>query len=373
MERKIEFVSPASYGDVRLRKVARYLCSRGFLLSFVGWDRGKHSDDKNNFQSINYILRGGGEGNKITPFLYCFFIIKVFFRYLFANNKVTTKLLYAVNFEAAFAIWLASKFRKLNYTYDIWDELALSHSFPKTIKKLIRFFDRKIRKSALFYIHVDKNRLSEIDDDKYVIVYNSPYDFYKGCKPQFEYKESFAVTGYFSNVRGLDSILQFARDNINVKFIVIGEFLNKETEKEYLNTPNIEYHHFMPQEELFKKIRFCRGIFSLYDPQLEINQLAASNKLYDAMMLGLPVIVNKEIKAAEIVAKENIGFCVNYKYDSSWNILSISNASEFEKKGMNGRAVYEQNYEFSTMADKSLLPKLLEAFDTIILGKRNSL
>lgn len=363
MKHVIEFVSPADYGDVRNRKVARYLKSRGFSLSFVGWDRGKKSADSDLFESIKYILKGGGECNKVTPLYYCMFIIKVFIRYLFVDKNVSKKLLYAVNFEAAFAIWLASKFRKVNYTYDIWDELALSHSFPKMIKNFIRFFDKKIRKSAVFYIHVDTNRVSDIDNSNYVIVYNSPYDYYKKQQPEYSLENSFAVTGYFSNVRGLESILEFAKNNKDIKFIVIGEFLNKNTEREYLNTPNVEYYHFMPQEQLFEKIRNCRGIFSLYDPKLEINQLAASNKLYDAMMLGIPAIVNNEIKTAHFVKNKNIGFCVNYVYDDSWQALVNNDKNIFVTKGQNGRTLYEQNYEFATMSDKSILPKLIDFFN----------
>ena len=297
------------------------------------------------------------------------FIFKVFIRYLFADKNTSKKLLYAVNFEAAFAIWLASKFRKVNYTYDIWDELALSHSFPKMIKKFIRFFDKKIRKSAVFYIHVDTNRVSDIDNSNYVIVYNSPYDYYKQ-QPEYSLENSFAVTGYFSNVRGLESILEFAKNNKDIKFIVIGEFLNKNTEHEYLNMPNVEYYHFMPQEQLFEKIRNCRGIFSLYDPKLEINQLAASNKLYDAMMLGIPIIVNNEIKVADYVKKNDIGFCVNYIFDNSWQDLVNYSEQVFIQKGKNGRMLYEQNYEFSTMADKSMLPKLAAHFNITLSNKQ---
>lgn len=366
MQHQIEFVSPADFGDVRNRKIARYLKSRGYILSFVGWDRGKKTADTAFYNNIHYILRGGGESNWRTPIYYCLFIWKVFIKYLFSKRN-QRKLLYAVNFEAAFGIWLASKFRRIKYTYDIWDELALSHPFPSPIKKLIRFIDKRIRRDSAFYIHVDEKRISEIDTSNHIIIYNTPYDFYMGNTPQFKYANTFAVTGYFSNVRGLESIIQFAEEHSEINFIVVGEFLNKDTEKKYLKATNVEYHHFMPQEELFDLIKNCKGIFSLYDPKLEINRLAASNKLYDAMMLGIPVIVNKQIEASEFVGNNDIGFRVNYEYDESWTPLIESDIQKFKQKGENGRSLYLNKYEFSQMADKHLLPKLEELFGDKVL------
>ena len=138
----------------------------------------------------------------------------------------------------------------------------------------------------------------------------------------------------------------------------MGEFINKETEKKYMGIPNIEYHHFMPQPDLFKIIGSCRGIFSLYDPSIEINKLAASNKLYDAMMLSIPVIVNKGILAADLVRNAGIGFVVNYDYDATWQVLEKYDNVLVASMGKKGRNLYLQKYEFSKMLETVLLPVL---------------
>lgn len=362
MQQLIEFVSPAGFNGVRNRKMARYLKSQGFQLSFVGWDRSHKQEKSEYFSDIEYVLKGGGESNKWTPLFYCFFIFKLITKYLFSPTACKSKLFFAVNFEAAFSLWVVSHFRNVKYIYDIWDELALSHNFPKPVKKLIRWFDKRVRKSSQFYIHVDPNRVSEIDSPNYIIIYNTPYDFYKGITPDYEYEKNYAVTGYFSNVRGLESIYQFAKESQDYKFIVVGEFLNKDTEKKFLELKNVDYHHFMPQEHLFEMISKCRGIFSLYDPSLEINQLAASNKLYDAMMLGIPVIVNNGIKVAQNVKEKCTGSIVDYVYNSSWNCLNAYSDEEIKEMGRNGRAIFMKDLEFSKMCDKVLLPTINKIF-----------
>lgn len=357
--KKILIVSPTTPRAVRLKKFVDYFHSKGFPIAYYGWYReAKQPEKDNNINEENYVMRGGGSGTKILPLLYCLFIIKLFFK-LVTRKEIKNELVFAINYESAFAVWLASKFRKIDYVYDIWDELALSHNFPSVIKRFVRSIDKRIRKSSFFYIHVDPNRLSEIDSPNHVIIYNSPCDFYNGVERGIQYKKEFAVTGYLNDGRGLGSIKEFAKNNPDYKFIVVGEFINKDTEKEYLSIENIEYHHFMPQSQLFDLIQHCRGVFSLYDTHIPIYRLAASNKLYDAMMLSIPVVVNKEILAASFVNEKNIGYVVNYEYDKTWGVLINDSDAEIRTKGDNGRKCYLQEYEFVAMLDRVFLPKII--------------
>lgn len=352
------FVSPTTPRAVRTKKFVDYFHSRGFFISFIGWYRESKKPEKDsNINNEIYIMRGGGYGTKILPLLYCLFIIKLFFK-LVTRKGINKEVVLAVNFESAFAVWLASKFRRIDYVYDIWDELAISHNFAPWIKRFIRSIDKGIRKSSYFYIHVDPNRLSEIDSSNHVIVYNSPYDFFKGVEREIHYKKEFAVTGYLNDGRGLHSIKSFAKDNPDYKFIVVGEFINKETEEDFLSVSNVEYHHFMPQNQLFDLIQNCRGVFSLYDTHVPIYRLAASNKLYDAMMLSIPVIVNKEILAASFVEKKQIGYVVNYEYDESWKKIIEQSEEEVRIIGNNGRKCYLEEYEFTSLVDRLILPRL---------------
>lgn len=358
MHINILYVSPTSPRAVRTSKFLQYFHTKGFKVSFLGWSRKAKLQDKDaNIDNEKYILRGGGSSTKILPFLYCCFVFKLFFTILFRKN-LKEEIVFVVNFESGFAVWLASKFRKVRYVYDIWDELAISHNFSPFIKRLIRSIDKRIRRDSYFYIHVDSNRLSEIDSSNYVIIFNSPYDYFNGLEREVEYKKEFAVTGYLNDGRGLNSIMLFAKDNPDYKFIVVGEFLNKNTEQEYLSIANIEYHHFLPQSQLFELIQNCRGIFSLYDTHIPIYRLAASNKLYDAMMLSIPVIVNKEVLAASFVNTKKIGYVVNYEYDETWRKLVEALDEEISSLGSSGRKCYCEEFEFSSLLDRELLPKL---------------
>ena len=356
-KKQITILAPCPLSSVRLVKISEYLKQKNYELTLLGWNRHKGQPYTSDvYDKIEVVFTGGGEGRKMLPLFYLLFILKLFCKLLFRRNNT---LYFAVNFETAYPAWLASRFRKINYAYDIWDELAISHNFPSIIKKFIRYYDKKVRKGASFYIHVDKSRISEIDTEgKYIIIYNTPVDYYKGSIPEIEYTNSFAVTGWLNKTRGLDSIYNFAVANPSIKFIVIGEFLQKENEEKYCQLPNVDFHHFMPQSELFGLIKACRGIFSLYDPSIEINRLAASNKLYDAMMMAIPVVVNEGILASKFVNETGIGYVVNYNYDKSWEKLAEFNLQEIKLIGNKGRDLYLGRYEFNTILDDTLLPAI---------------
>lgn len=361
--RNILFIYAATPDSVRIQKMAKYFSLHKFELNFWGWKRHKDKDYMDEkFNKISFLHSGGGEGAKILPLLYICFIIKLFFRLLFSADIKKNTIILSINLETALVVWSISKVRKLTYIYDIWDEMAISHNFPNWIAAIIKKLDFIVRRDSNLYIHVDQSRVSTLDNNNsnYVIIYNSPYDFFNGSIREPLYNNKYAVTGWLNNTRGLNSILSFARKFSNCSIIIVGEFIDKKIAEQFISLPNVEYHHFMPQNELFKIIEDVRGIFSLYDPSIEINRLAASNKLYDAMMLGIPVIVNNGILAAKQVKEDNTGYVVNYEFDESWNILVEDHVSACKEKGKNGRCIYLENFEFGSMMDNVLMTKIEE-------------
>lgn len=357
--KKIVFIGHATPDGVRLIKIAKILKEKNYNLEFVGWSRDKNDIcPDETYDNITTLMRGGGERTRILPILYIWFIIKLFF-YLLLKKDIKKKLVYAINSDVAIAVWGASCIKKFEYVYDIWDELAMSHNFPGFIRSLLMKIDAKARKKSAFYIHVDENRVSHLDtgNENYVIIYNSPFDTKQNNKTP-EYENSFAVTGWLNNTRGLSSIYAFAKNHPQFNFIVAGEFLQKENRILFQSLSNVKLHPFMPQEQLFELIKNCRGIFSLYDASIPINRMAASNKLYDAMMLSIPVIVNKEILAANFVTKNGVGFVVDYEYSSSWECLVNANLEMIQTMGKKGRELYLNRFEFRHMVESILLPRL---------------
>jgi hypothetical protein len=349
----ILYIKGSTVNDVRLQKFISFFRSISILVMFWGWDR--MNEDNSNKEQIFYLLKRGGYNNKFLFLYYPLWMIIVFFKTLFFK-KIKNYNIICINFECGLPVYLASHFRKIDYIYEVYDEFALSHNFPAFFKKILIKLDHKIIDKAKYIIHVDENRVS-YQLSKSVVVENTPFDYYKDKKKDYgKIKHSFAIIGNISNTRGIDQIFLFARDNPHIDFILAGTFYDEKYKSVLLSLSNVRYYDRMPQNELFPLLEECCGIFSLYNPILEINRLAASNKVYDAMMLGIPVITNPEVVNSAFIKEKSVGIILNYNYDLSWHLLSrtdfIEKAIEI---GRRGRQLYLEKYQFEKLIKNNLL------------------
>lgn len=353
----ILYVKGSTETDVRLSKFLKFFEAVNVATSFIGWNR-THSQKSSNSQNINYIFSGGGKNNKYVMFYYPLWMIVVFFHFLFKKNVRDYNLI-AVNFDTALPIFIVSKIRKIEFTYEIYDQFALSYNFPDFLKKWLILLDQRIMSKAQLIIHVDANRVHS-HFEKSIVIENTPTDFYKGADRSYEeVSHKFAVSGLLNKLRGIDQIIRFAGDNPKVNFLFVGEILDKDLNNKVNSMDNIEKYDFMPQDDLFLLMQDCCGVFSLYNPSIEINKLAASNKVYDAMMLGIPVITNVEVVNSKIIMDNGIGEVINYNYDSSWaHLADPSFINSAISVGKVGRKLYLDDFEFSRIVTDRLMHRL---------------
>ena len=356
--KKILFIKGDDVTNVRINKYIDYFYSINVDVTFWGWNRNKMHHENGKLMSCDYIMSGGGFGSKRLIFLYPIWMIKLFFKTLFA--KLEDENIIVVNFDSALPVYLASFFRKIDYIYEIHDEFALSYKFPKFIKKVIQSVDRAIMRKAKCVIHVDKNRVN-YEKCKYIIIENSPSDYFNGSEKRSygDIDKTFAVIGNISKGRGIEHIYNFAKEQPKINLLLVGKFYDEKMQNLLKTLDNVDYYDYMPQKDLWQHLSKCCAIFSLYDPSLEINRLAASNKVYDAMMMGIPVITNKEVVNSSFIHENNIGIVINYKYDNTWDILSDENFMNLAKIiGQNGRKLYIEQYQFGKLIKNNLIPLL---------------
>lgn len=346
--------------NVRLSKYFRFFDINDINYKFIGWARTniKINDDK----KYKYLLSGGGFGGKILIIFYPLWLLKLFFYLLFQKNLSKYNII-AINFDSGLPLALVSLIKPIDFIYEIHDDFALSYNFHPRVKIFVENVDKFIKDRSSHIIHVDQNRIAPFDQNV-IVIENSPIDHFPEGLPSIDMTHEFAVIGNISETRGINQIFKFATLNSNIKFKVFGKFYNLDYKEKFLKLPNIELHEYVPQSQLFSSLVGCSGIFSLYDPSLEINKKAASNKLYDAMMLGVPVITNKEVINSRFVLKNDIGFVLSYNHDNSWNILKDKDfLSIAKRKGINGRNIYKNSYEFDLLLQRKLI-KILRLNET---------
>lgn len=330
---------------VRGRKFIAYFLSQGYDYHLYFWRRITKPDVPDSRATV--LLNGGGYGTSKLAFFYLIWVVKVFFHFAF-KKTFKKEVFFVIDFDSALPIFFVSLFRRrVTYLYDIHDDFALRYNWGRFLKSLISSIDRQIKKRAFRVIHVDENRVRP-EESNYIIIRNTPSDYILGSLPEKNVsRHTFVSSGLLSAGRGMMSIARFATCTPNFNFIFAGKVPDNEDYSELFLLPNCTYLGFIDQESLFKQIYGSSGIFSLYDPRLEINKRAASNKLYDAMMLGIPVISNYGLMAEQFIMENEVGVCVSYEFDESWNILKSDHfLNNIDRIGLKGREVYKRQFSY---------------------------
>src|SRR5699024_8777049 len=94
----------------------------------------------------------------------------------------------------------------------------------------------------------------------------------------------------------------------------------------------------------------CDVMFAMYDPTVPNHKYSAPNKVYEAMMLGLPIIVAKGTGIDSLVKTERIGFAIDYSEEEFSNTIQylINNKKVLEQFKSNSREAFSE-YSWTVM------------------------
>ncbi len=345
---KILAVKASSSADVRLSKYISAFVADGHSVDFVGWKRSTDNLDNCQVNHHFYIHRGWSSNQMLLYVGYLLWLVKLFI-YIYRRQS-SYDLIYVADFEAALPVFLTRYFTHTKaYIYDIYDEFSIRYRFPGFLKLFIQQVDRKVRDSAELIIHVDYSRVDSRDKE-YEVVPNFPMDIFEGNFVYKEAKRKIAITGWLTETRGMYEIVKFIENHSDIDFVLIGDISSTRIKDSLLKHDNVQYHKFMKQVDVFELIKDCSAIFAFYDPSIEINVKAASNKLYDSFMLGRPVITNSGLLMSDFVIENNIGLVVSYHYDDSWDsiVALLSQSDEMRTMGIRGRDIFDEMPTFAT-------------------------
>lgn len=347
----------------RLERAASCLARAGIRVLLVGWDRDQRFPELEKRGSIT-IRRvripgryGGGIANLAG--LAAFNVALVW-----THLTVRPLAIHAVDLDTALPALLAKWFLRCRFIYDIADWYSAS----RRVGLLGPFADRVERwivKRADHVIIAHEARARQIGFEPYpcTVIYNTPEDVLRAKQPA-ESEPYFAYVGVLHKDRGIDCLVKAAA-RAQVSLLIGGygplEGLCVAAARE---SRYIRFLGQIPYEQTLAIERGSEAILALYDPRLLNNRLAAPNKLYEAMMLGRPIITSAGTLAGELVEREQIGIVVRFgDPDELANAMRYllehrKRANEF---GMRARRLYEERYSYETQCRK-----LLEAYRRLL-------
>jgi len=169
-------------------------------------------------------------------------------------------------------------------------------------------------------------------------------------------------SGHIRKGRGLEVLSDVVKGLKDIDLVITGRVEDKQLLNILNGISNITYRGYLDEHKLLELEANSDIMIALYDLDLQTqNEFVVGNKLFKAMMWGVPIVTNV---ANKIVNETNCGITVDYgDADKLKNtIVSLKDNSELRKTlGQNGRKAFVQKYNWKIMEQK-----LYGIYDTLL-------
>ena len=157
----------------------------------------------------------------------------------------------------------------------------------------------------------------------------------------------------------LDILCDVIKDIDGVKLIIAGygDLVDDIKEWEKKSDDKIEYIGRIAYSEALKMSLNADCLVVLRSSDLNTNKYICGSKLWESMMCGRPILVNKGTSTATKVLEEDCGLVVdvhNLNELKEKIILMRDNPALCRRFGKNGRRAYEERYSWDIMEKKLL-------------------
>lgn len=333
-------------------KIVSSLASRFSEVSVAAWDRTGLKDRSSIIDGVAYyyIMRGWGYKNWTLLIAKPLWVLRLFF-YLLRQNP---DLIWAATFECALPATLISWIKNIPFIYYIHDNFSISYPFPHLLRLMIEKLDYWIMKKAAAIIVPDENRIQSFAEPfryKIHILPNTPNG---EIAPSFteipDRPFTIYATGSIEIGRGLKTLINACARLSGCRILIAGRAPEKEL-VDFIKSSGeyIDFRGEVSHRTALELYNEADVVFAFYDPSLPIYVLASPTKLYEAMMMGKPVIVNEEAKISAKVRDWGIGYiCSYYDENALTDIIDYicHNNTEIINKGKNARDLFYKLFDW---------------------------
>ena len=349
----------------RILKIVRSLKKR-YSVTVLGWNRdGLSSADVNRYIVDLALFQFRAPWNKPSLILYYPFLWTWIFSKLLKHKP---RVVHAIDLDVLIPCCIYKIIFRKKLVYDVHDRFG--GYVPSGIQFLctaVNLLEELLSKRSDVLMAVSEKVLGtfRLRPKQYAIIANYSEDYNINEEKPKRCILTLVYTGIISKEYGLEKIITAIKDLKNVELILAGRVADKQLFEEMITLPNVKYKgHVVPTESI--KLEASSDVMMvLYDLDYSKNKLSSPNKIFEAMMCGIPVITNME---GELVDEEvRCGIVVDYNNISQIReavILFRDNEELRKKMGQNGRNGFVQKYNWTRMEKK-----LHEIYGNLMLNK----
>lgn len=379
--------------DPRAEKIARTLMDAGYIVRLVGWDMQGAYPKETNEDGLSVIRLqvkaefGRGLGNIRHQIRWQAALLV----WLIHQHR-SFDILHACDFDTVLPALICQRFFGVKVIYDIFDFYAeMLRATPRSVVQVIRRVDLLAMNQADAVILADDSRRQQIlgaHPRKLTVIYNcldeiatrvfntppsrenaKPPTAQELPNPKGSVEPSSPPTrcagelhiAYVGNLqveRGLLFVLNLLQRHPEWTLDLAGFGGDEKLIQQAAQAlPNVTFHGRVPYERALRLSQSADVLFATYDPAIPNNRYASPNKVFEAMMLGKPILVARGTNMDQIITQADCGVVVEYGNQAELETAFCHLADEpaiRRRLGENARHTYETTYNWQKMRDRLL-------------------
>lgn len=305
--------------DPRVEKEARALHRAGYKVRLVGWDRlaAFPQLEERDYGIVERIhLRAAfGSGVRNLPHLVRWQARLLLWLW---RNRSLYEVVHACDFDTVLPALVAKGFWRKRVVYDVFDFYAdMVRGIPTPIRALIRTLDLFVMGKVDSVILPDEGRREQIKGARprrLELIYNTPESL---VLPEAKERKGdelrIVYVGVLQFDRGITEMLTVLKHHPEWQFDLAGFGADEDSILAVARKlPNVHIHGRISYEKALQLSSFADVLFATYDPRIPNNRYSSANKLFEAMMLGKPIIVARGTGMDRLVEKHGLGFVIDY-------------------------------------------------------------
>ena len=308
---------------------------------------------------------------------YLLAFIPIFWFWIFLNLVILRpKVVHACDLDTVLPCYIYKVLFRRKLVFDVCDRFAMAYISPKfkMLYSAINSLEELFARSSDALITVAERLLNtfrakpehtavimncaEEDIASHKILHYEPLERAK-MREEAENKEksrhvfTMVYTGNIVRSRGLEKITAAIKDLNDVKLLIAGKPVDKNLLHTLMQLSNVQYKGLLQSAEALALCLQSDAMIFLYDLQIPNNNFSMSNKLFEAMMCGLPVITN----VSREIVEDEVGCGIMVEYNDVKQIkAAVTSLKDHtllcQKLGNNGRKAYQQKYNWGLMEKK---------------------
>ena len=294
--------------EPRYAHVSEFIESLGYQPRHINWAR-SNTDEQfsgglhHDFFKIKAPY-GAGLDNYLNHLRFNLYVLRKLW-------SIKPQMIYACDFDTYLPSLFYTLFHPAVLIFDQFDPLSARIS-NRFVRKMIDFLEFSLSKKANVRITANLMRIPKSLRGDWIEIKNLfPFQLTKG-KQQIQ-KDSIQLFygGILGNDRGLIWCANVVKDRNLWRLDIFGQGpLRSDLDK--IAEGNIKIHNQVPHQELMYYAQTADLYLALYDPSVANNRLTASNKLYEAAQLGIPLLTSKGTYLGDIVQRFKLGWAITY-------------------------------------------------------------